>query len=388
MSYRMLLVKSGPENKKVLETISKNELFITQWINETPDGHLECLFFLKQEDTQEVLDTLETILGYKNLKIIIFKIEAIAPIEEEYIKEKERIREKKEKKESHKATEKTEPSELEAKLEGGEIVDKKWIEKNKEKLSHGFKKLKSFETKIKKLNRAELHAIAQEGTIWDMNYFMFVVFSTIIAAIGLLRDNIPVIIAAMVIAPFLSNVFAFSFGAAMADNRLMKRALRVAARGFLVCIILSIILGYSSYPEILRTPEIMARTVIDYNSVLLALTSGAVAALAITAGSGSSTLIGAIAAIAILLPLVVFGMMIGSGQFDLALGAFLLFGINLICINFSTQVVFLFKQIRPRVTTERSAAKTFIVSNIIAAAALIVLVTMFIYFQDISYLIE
>lgn len=388
MSYRMLLIKSSSENKKILETVAQNELFITQWINETPDGDIECLFFMRQEDTQEVLDTLETILGYKNLKIIIFKIEAIAPIEEEYIKEKEKIREIKEKKDTPKGIKEKELLELEQSLISNKISKKSRLKKCKEAVSCGFEKVKTFETKIKKLNRAELHAIAQEGTIWDMNYFMFVVFSTIIAAIGLLRDNIPVIIAAMVIAPFLSNVFAFSFGAAMADHRLMKRALRVAARGFLVCIILSIILGYSSYPEIIKTPEIMARTIIDYNSVLLALTSGAVAALAITAGSGSSTLIGAIAAIAILLPLVVFGMMIGSGQFNLALGAFLLFGVNLICINFSTQVVFLFKQIRPRVTTERSAARTFIISNIIAAAALIVLVTMFIYFQDISYLIK
>lgn len=378
MSYRMLLIKSSAENKKVLETISQNELFITSWINETPNSDLECLFFMKQEDTQEVLDILETTLGYKNLKIVIFKIEAIAPIEEEYVKHKEIAREKARQKELRAS--KDESKELQ------EIPGKK-PKKGFFGLSCNLETIKSFRTKIRKLNRAELHVIAEEGTVWDINYFMFVTFSTIIAAIGLLRDNIPVIIAAMVIAPFLSNLFAFSFGAAMANYCLMRRALKTALLGFLTCFALSFILGYFSYPEILNTPEIMARTIIDYNSVLLALASGAVAALAITAGSGSGTLIGAIAAIAILLPLVVFGMMLGSGQTSLAFGAFLLFGINLICINFSTQIVFLFKQIRPRITTERSAAKTFIVSNIIAAAALIVLVTLFIYFQDIAYLI-
>jgi uncharacterized membrane protein len=48
--------------------------------------------------------------------------------------------------------------------------------------------------------------------------------------------------------------------------------------------------------------------------------------------------------------------MLGSGQNELALGAGLLLAVNVVCINLSAKIVFLYKGIKPRtwLTTEKA----------------------------------
>ena len=63
----------------------------------------------------------------------------------------------------------------------------------------------------------------------------------------------------------------------------------------------------------------------------LALASGA-AALSLTTGL-SSVLVSVMVAVALLPPAVTLGLMLGYGDFNLALGAGLLLAINLVCVN-------------------------------------------------------
>lgn len=51
---------------------------------------------------------------------------------------------------------------------------------------------------------------------------MLVVLSTIVAAIGLIEDNMAVVIGSMVIAPLLGTNPAFGLGTALGDVRLMR----------------------------------------------------------------------------------------------------------------------------------------------------------------------
>ncbi len=62
-------------------------------------------------------------------------------------------------------------------------------------------------------------------------------------------------------------------------------------------------------------------------------------------------------AVALLPPLVVFGMLLGSGQFALALGALSLFLTNVICINLSGVATFLVQGISPLTWWEKDHAK-------------------------------
>jgi len=50
-------------------------------------------------------------------------------------------------------------------------------------------------------------------------------------------------------------------------------------------------------------------------------------------------------------------MMLGSGQFELALGAGLLLAVNVVCVNLAAKLMFLFKGVKPRTWLEKRKAR-------------------------------
>ena len=62
-------------------------------------------------------------------------------------------------------------------------------------------------------------------------------------------------------------------------------------------------------------------------------------------------------AVALLPPLVNTGLLIGGGHFDQAVGAFLLFFTNIVCLNLAGILTFMVQGIRPRSWWEASKAK-------------------------------
>ncbi len=106
----------------------------------------------------------------------------------------------------------------------------------------------------------------------------------------------------------------------------------------------------------INTPEILSRTSAGYSDICLALASGCAGVLAFTSGA-SSTLIGVMVAVALLPPLTVFGILIGSGNFHEALGALLLLATNIICINLAGVTTFISQGIRPNNWWEANKAK-------------------------------
>ena len=77
--------------------------------------------------------------------------------------------------------------------------------------------------------REELYNTVAEGTHVDSTFVLLIVLSTLVAGIGLVEDNIAVVIGAMVIAPLSGPSLAFAFGVALGDHALMGRALRANA---------------------------------------------------------------------------------------------------------------------------------------------------------------
>jgi uncharacterized membrane protein len=89
----------------------------------------------------------------------------------------------------------------------------------------------------------------------------------------------------------------------------------------------------------------------------LALASGAAGALAFTTGLPSA-LIGVMVAVALMPPLVAFGMLLGGGYPAQSLGPLLLLATNVICLNLAAVGTFVAKGIRPRTWWEAERAKT------------------------------
>ncbi len=203
--------------------------------------------------------------------------------------------------------------------------------------------------------REAIYNDVEKNAYINSNFIVLVVLSTIVATIGLIENNIAVVVGAMVIAPLLGPNIALSLATSLGDTKLMLSSIKTVALGVILSILLAIFIGLLGHFP-LDSPEILSRAEVGLDSVILALASGAAAALSVTTGL-SSVLVGVMVAVALLPPAVVFGLMLGSGNNDLAANAGILLAVNIICVNLASKIVFLFKNITPRRWVEKEKAK-------------------------------
>ncbi|MEM9122683.1 MAG: TIGR00341 family protein [Pseudomonadota bacterium] len=220
-------------------------------------------------------------------------------------------------------------------------------------------------------SREELYTEIQKGVRLDWNYVLFVILSTIVAVIGLLKDNVAVVIGAMVIAPLLGPNLAFAFGAALGDRGLMLRAAKTNIVGLGVSLAIAILVGLVMTVDP-TSEELAARTIVGFDSIGLALASGAAAVLSMTTGL-SSALVGVMVAVALLPPAATLGFMVGSAAWAEAWGALLLLAVNIVCVNLAAQVVFVGQGISPSRWYEKKRAKQSTRVNLIVWGVLLVL---------------
>ncbi len=221
--------------------------------------------------------------------------------------------------------------------------------------------------------REELYQNIAFGARRDSNFYLLVILSTIVAAIGLIENSVAVVIGAMVIAPLLGPNIALAFASSIGDSQLFWSALRTNLTGVFIAFGLSALVGLVWHFN-LNSEEIVARTDVGIAGIVLALASGAAAVLSLTSGI-SSALVGVMVAVAILPPTVTVGLMLAARQPDFALGALLLLAVNIVCVNLAAKLVFLFKGVKPRTWLERKKARQSVTLYTVIWLVLLVLLT-------------
>jgi uncharacterized hydrophobic protein (TIGR00341 family) len=204
------------------------------------------------------------------------------------------------------------------------------------------------------------------------------VLSTVVAAIGLIRGNVAVVIGAMVIAPLLGPNMALALATTLGDSKLARNSLRVNGLGMLVALLLAVLIGFVVAPNP-AAPEIHSRTTVQLSDVALALAAGSAGALALTTGL-SAAVMGVMVAVALLPPLVTTGLLAGSGHWSLAWGSLLLTATNVICINLAGVATFLWQGIRPSHWWETARARRMVRIAAVIWLGLLVLLIVIIRF--------
>ncbi len=208
---------------------------------------------------------------------------------------------------------------------------------------------------VSRISREEVAEEVQDSISVSNVHYMLVFLSTIVAAAGMMRDSTAIVIGAMVIAPLIGPNIALALGTTLADFRLLRRAWKVNILGLLVVIAVSLVAG-SLLTVDASLDEIATRTQINTGDITLALAAGAAGVLSVTRGVATA-LIGVMVAVALLPPLTAAGLLLGSGEYEAALGAALLTVVNLVAINLAGVLTFLFQGIRPSTWYEAEKAK-------------------------------
>lgn len=209
--------------------------------------------------------------------------------------------------------------------------------------------------RIAGMTREEIWNAVWANAKTDQTYILFVVLSTVVAALGMIEDSVAVVVGAMVIAPLLGPNLAFAVGVALGDGKLIGRALLTNAVGVVIALGLSVLIGMI-WPIDLASGELMSRSDVGFSGMAIALASGAAAALSLVTGI-SSALVGVMVAVALLPPTSAIGLFLGAGQIGLAEGAALLLAVNVVSINLAAHSVLLWRGVRPRTFFEKKAAR-------------------------------
>ena len=158
------------------------------------------------------------------------------------------------------------------------------------------------------------------------------VFSILIASIGLNVSSTAVVIGAMLISPLMGPILGIGFSIGVNDVDTLKASvINFGAMVFLSLITSFLFFSIPIFKE--ATPEILARTKPDVRDVLIAMTGGLALIIAISRPKAQfNTVAGVAIATALMPPLCTAGFGLATGQFNYFGGAIFLFTINSIFI--------------------------------------------------------
>lgn len=177
------------------------------------------------------------------------------------------------------------------------------------------------------------------------NYFVLIVLSAIIAALGLLLNSAAVVIGAMLVAPLMSPILGFSLGMVLGDIRLVRLSIEAMFKGVALALMIAVVIGAAS-PIRELTQEIMLRTQPTLLDLAVALASGMAGAYALSRDEVSAALPGVAISAALLPPLSAAGLGLSFGEPHVAGGAFLLFLANIAAISLAGAIVFILLGVR------------------------------------------
>ena len=219
--------------------------------------------------------------------------------------------------------------------------------------------------------RFQVYSQMRHSAKADADFYALMSLSSAIATLGLLLDSGAVIIGAMLVAPLMSPILAIAQGIVQGNLVLIQRAGASTFKGMSVSIGVATVIT-ALLPDMLPTTEILARTSPNLLDLGVALAAGAAAAWAISRASVAAALPGVAIAVALVPPLGVVGYGLGTSQFWISGGAFLLFLTNLAAIVLVGALVFVLLGFRPTRVEREAQVRRAAVIAIVTVALLVI----------------
>lgn len=192
----------------------------------------------------------------------------------------------------------------------------------------------------------KVHASSQ----WNFDFIAMICLSTLIAALGLIDDSVPVVIGAMLVAPLMTPIIAIGLGLAQENQKLIRSSVKTVWMGFATAFCIGLLTGLVAFlfvADPVATKEMSSRNMPGFIDLMVALVSGIAAAYALGRPNLMSAIPGVAIAAALVPPLATSGLALAVGDFILAAGSTLLFLTNMVAIVLAGSVVFWLVGVRP-----------------------------------------
>ncbi|MCP5097529.1 MAG: DUF389 domain-containing protein, partial [Chloroflexi bacterium] len=170
-------------------------------------------------------------------------------------------------------------------------------------------------------DRTESYVRIRRSARPNIDFYMLISLSAMIAALGLIVNSPAVVIGAMLVAPLMSPIVGTGMATVLGDARFLRLSVAAVFRGAFLAILVGMIAGllYLSQPDL--NTELIARTQPTLIDLAIALFSGFAGAYALCRSDAAGALPGVAIAAALVPPLATVGITLVSGFFQESFGA-------------------------------------------------------------------
>jgi uncharacterized hydrophobic protein (TIGR00271 family) len=179
----------------------------------------------------------------------------------------------------------------------------------------------------------------------SFGYFLLIALSSAMATIGVVLDNTPIIIGAMVVAPLITPIFGFSLSLLiLRSKRLLRTALMLLWSTLLAIVVsagVSLSITFIQGAPILLSKRMLLNAQPHFLFFLIALFSGIAGAYAYSKKDQYASIAGIAISVALIPPLAVAGVASTAANADLFFSALTLYGLNLAGISFGSILTFI-----------------------------------------------
>ncbi len=194
----------------------------------------------------------------------------------------------------------------------------------------------------------EIESSIKEGMDLNLDYYLFIIFSALIAGAGLILNSTAIIVGAMIISPLMGPILGVSYGIISKNYSLVKKGILGQILSIFIAIGIGVLLAslaYFIYGSPAITQEMMSRNFPTIFDLIVSVGAGLAVGFAIT-GKLQSSLVGIAIAVSLMPPAVNIGLALIYGNTLLSLGSLVLLMSNVLAINLMAILIFKLKKVK------------------------------------------
>jgi uncharacterized hydrophobic protein (TIGR00271 family) len=186
-------------------------------------------------------------------------------------------------------------------------------------------------------------------------FWTMLTLSGVIAVAGVLGNSTATVIGAMIIAPLGVPIMGVALGIVRGSGGLVARSGAFVAGGVVLVVGIGLVASamLPRTTDLLTNPQVTGRTSPTLVDMIAAVATGLAGAVGMSRRDVSDVLPGVAIAISLVPPLGVVGVCAGQGQWEMALGAFVLFASNMVAMVLAGTLTFTAYGYATEVATDR-----------------------------------
>ncbi len=171
------------------------------------------------------------------------------------------------------------------------------------------------------------------------DFYFLVLLSSLIVTLGLLSDNVILVIGGMLVTPILSPLLAIALGVVINDGKVILRSVRIFLTAFALAFLMSLILGFVIDVNLTSVAliQIMEPSLLNF---FIAFIAGIAASYTWAKPGLDETLPGIAVTVALIPPLTALGLTIANANWALFDDVYKVFLLNIFGIIIASLIIF------------------------------------------------